>query len=55
MADELTEWRHHFDLAEEELKQQSDMESICRLLQNAGGHFDSNIKDFPEVLQLELL
>ena len=37
------------------LRQQSDMDELCRLLKEAGGQFYSNIEDCPEVKKLRLL
>ena len=54
-ATALDEMQERLALASEALRQQSDMEGVCRVLKNAGGHFYSRIENCPEVVKLRLL
>ena len=49
------EIQDRFMLASKAIRQQSDMDELCRVLQEAGGQFYTNIEDCPEVNKLSLL
>nr|POF17947.1 hypothetical protein CFP56_13358 [Quercus suber] len=45
----------HLDEVAEEIKQQADMEGVCRILEEAGGQFYEDMEKCPEVVKLGLL
>ena len=49
------EMQDRFLWASEAIRQQSDMNELCRVLKEAGGQFYTNIEDCPEVKRLSLL